>query len=256
MAQKLNYQFDIGDKLEIISNDYSGHGYNVGDIVEVIRQMSSKGEVYYDTCNKVKGDCWTVDPRDVKLKSKYKKQKKMKTLKQKVESAAKKLLKANNTVTTLEIKTELRTSSPDAYYQSDISHAMDELSQEGKFTYTDNGVYRVYSETTQSTVTQPVVKKSDNRVSIKKALELMKSTKGRFFTAVFLKKNNEERVINCQLLANQDDLNLGYVKVKEAIKMKNAKMNVDVKTNPIRQINLQTLKSLKIKGETYKIRKS
>ena len=63
-------------------------------------------------------------------------------------NAATDLLKANNTVTTLEIKLALRKSNPHGWWnQQDISDTMRELSTEGKFDFIDNGTFRVYSGT-------------------------------------------------------------------------------------------------------------
>ena len=71
----------------------------------------------------------------------------MKTAKQeKVLKVAKELCKANNTVTTLEIKNELRRRySTNKWNQSDISNLMSDFQKDGKFTFTDNGIFRIYS---------------------------------------------------------------------------------------------------------------
>lgn len=56
------------------------------------------------------------------------------------------LCKVTNNVTTLEIKQELIQRFPKTFWkQQDISDAMVEFAQEGKFTYTDNGTFRIYS---------------------------------------------------------------------------------------------------------------
>lgn len=85
-------------------------------------------------------------------------------------------------------------------------------------------------------------------ISRAKALDLMQSAKGQFFTAVFTKKDGTERVMNCQYLKDQEEPKIGYVKVKDAILRKASPQDC------IRNINLQTMKSLKIKGANYKIR--
>jgi hypothetical protein len=70
----------------------------------------------------------------------------MKAMKDAVLKVAKELAKANNTVTTLEIKTELRRDYPYYFWTQDIvSKYMDQLAGDGIFTYTDNGTYRIYS---------------------------------------------------------------------------------------------------------------
>jgi hypothetical protein len=93
-----------------------------------------------------------------------------------------------------------------------------------------------------STVKTPKAKK----ISVTKALELMKNNKGRFFTSVFTNKAGETRVINGQYLSGQNPSELGYVKVREASKLK-------AKENSVRNVNLQTLSELKISGVIYKI---
>jgi hypothetical protein len=70
----------------------------------------------------------------------------MKAMKDAVLTVAKQLAKANNTVTTLEIKTELRRDYPYYFWtQSVVSSYMDQLAGDGIFSYTDNGTYRTYS---------------------------------------------------------------------------------------------------------------
>lgn len=166
------------------------------------------------------------------------------------------LLEANNTVTTLEVKNELRRQYPEfAWVQKEISEYMNDMHLAGDLTYEDNGTYRVYSGETKKTTsrkTDPKTKKPLKAVKAKSisktvALDLMAATKGHFFTAEFKKKDGEMRVMNCQYIKDQD-LKLGYVKVKEA-----ALMRTDPK-NAIRQINIQTLKSLKIGGVSYKVK--
>lgn len=89
-------------------------------------------------------------------------------------------------------------------------------------------------------------KKKAERISRKKAMELMLGNKGYFFTAVYTKKDGEERTINCQCLKGQKS-SLGYVKVREASKMRTDPANA------IRNINLQTIKELKIAGKRYRV---
>lgn len=207
-----------------------------------------------------------------------------------VENTTNKLLKANNTVTTLEIKVELRKMYPNTRYNQDlISDTMKQLSQENKYTYIDNGTYRIYSlinqpsstrvkrglvkgsaialaagakaaltrlknKTVHLTVAQPISnfvksKTLSNKISRQKALDMIKDNKGHFFTAVFVKKDGTDRKINAQYLKDQQDMSLGYIKVREASKLKSTPNDCT------RNVNLQTLKSLKIKGNEYTIKK-
>jgi len=89
---------------------------------------------------------------------------KMKAMKDAVLAVAKNLLKANNKVTTLEIKTELRRDYPYYFWdQQTVSDFMSQLAGDGIFDFTDNGIYREYRNSGTSvtpvvaskTVTQP-----------------------------------------------------------------------------------------------------
>lgn len=156
------------------------------------------------------------------------------------------LLAPNNRVTTLELKLHLRRTAPGFYWtQAVVSEMMNELYERGVLTYTDNGTYRTYS----LPVSEKKAKKTSDKKSISKtkAIELMENNRGHFFTAVFTKKNGDDRKINCQYLKDQEASKLGYIKVRELNKLKD-------KEQSIRQINVQTLKSLKINGVVYKVK--
>jgi len=73
----------------------------------------------------------------------------------------------------------------------------------------------------------------------------MKNNKGRFFTAVFAKKDGTTRTINCQYRKGQPASEFGYIQVNESGLLKTDP------TKAIRQINMQTLKSLTIAGTRY-----
>ena len=92
------------------------------------------------------------------------------------------------------------------------------------------------------------VKTKAKRITVTKALELMKNNKGRFFTAKFKNKSDEERVINGQYLSGQSPSELGYVKVRETSKLRAGE-------KAVRNINLQTLFEMKISGEVYVIKR-
>ena len=80
-----------------------------------------------------------------------------------------------------------------------------------------------------------------------KALEKMKNNKGHFFTVEFIKEDGSLRKLNGQYIKDQTQSPLGYVLVKEASKLKAG-------VNPIRNVNLQTLKSLKIGGTLHPVK--
>lgn len=199
------------------------------------------------------------------------------TFKQTVLSVAQSLLKANNTVTTLEVKLEGRKQEPLLYWtQQAVSTVMDELAQDGILTYTDNGSYRIYSDPASQPSTPPIAQPlstsgttaprvsnppATTRISCRKALALMQNNHGHFFTAEFVKQEDGElRTMNCQYLSGQDIDPLGLVKVKEAAKLKAynklVKEGKTPKKDYIRSFNVQSLKTLSIAGQTYKIRKS
>jgi len=97
-------------------------------------------------------------------------------------------------------------------------------------------------------LTASVPHRKKGYLSKTEAYHLMRSVGGRFFTVEFLKKDGKLRIMNCQVLKDQKDSVLGYIKVRET-----GKMRTDPK-NSIRNINLQTVKKLKIKGVKYKVR--
>lgn len=255
MAERIN--FNVGDIVEIIGNT-NNHQFRIGEHVRIVRQTDNN---QYQAQYLDESDYWYVKYTDIKLINNNinNKMTKQQLMKDAVKMVADILLTANNTVTTLEIKVELRKTDPEFYWdQATVSKYMDELSQAGDYTFADNGTYRVYSSTkipAPKPTTGVKIRKqrvstpsTTLRITRKKALDLMKANKGHFFTAVFTKKDGTLRSINCQYLKDQTNSDLGYVKVKEAIKMK-----LDP-NDCTRQINLQTLTSLKIAGQTYKVK--
>jgi hypothetical protein len=88
----------------------------------------------------------------------------MKAMSKAVLSTAKDLLKANNTVTTLEIKLQVRRDYPYFYWdQPTISKYMDGFAGDGIFKYTDNGTYRTYSLVTTPLTSAPATKRASTR---------------------------------------------------------------------------------------------
>lgn len=70
----------------------------------------------------------------------------MKAMKDACLTVAKDLLKANNKVTTLEVKVQARRDYPYFFWdQKTVSSFMDQFAGDGIMTYTDNGTYRTYS---------------------------------------------------------------------------------------------------------------
>lgn len=165
-----------------------------------------------------------------------------------VEKTANTLLQANNTITTLEIKNALRRKYPSMVWNQDqISLAMIDFTKNNKYNYNDNGTYRVYSSIKPTVSTKTVVtsipRKSNNRISRKRALELIQNSNGKFFGVVFTKKNGEERKMTCKIDKNKlNPSHLGYLTV------------FDVKDNNTpKSLNLQTLSELKTNKTFYKV---
>jgi hypothetical protein len=189
----------------------------------------------------------------------------MKTSKiDKVFKVAKSLCKANNTVTTLEIKNELRKKySKRNWRQSEISQVMADFYLEGKFDYSDNGTFRVYSlagtnptpaPVTQSTVTSKVAKVkapkaplTTQRISRTKALDVIQNSNGKFFTVTFIKKDGSQRVMNGQHASDMGVSPLGYILVKDMTAVRKKE------TSTVKSVNLQTIESIKLHNVLFKV---
>ena len=159
-----------------------------------------------------------------------------------VKTIAEKLLQPNNTLTTLEVKLGLISTYPEYHWQQEyVSKMMRKLEEEGDFYVSnDNGTYRTYSA---KSLDNP--KQTDNttmattgvvKIGRTKVLETLQSSKGRFLTVDFVKKDNSERVMNCKYSGHDD---LGYATVTET------------KSKTTKKVNLQTVKSIKFGGITY-----
>jgi hypothetical protein len=171
-------------------------------------------------------------------------------------AAIMKLLELHDSVTPLEVKQAMKTARPELdWKQAEVNDYMTELHLSGDITYEDDGSYKPYSgvatkkPSTKKHVNtgQPLKKIKTKPISKSKAHDLMLNNKGHFYTAEFITKAGNLRVMNCQTLKVQTS-KLGYVQVKEA-----SKMRTDP-TKAIRNINLQTLQYLKIGGVAYKVK--
>lgn len=240
----------------VVIHDKGSHPFNPGDEVIIFRDFKDGS---YDCYRKGDGTAFRMKADQLQTNNTT-----MKLMKDAVRVTALKLCQANNTVTTLEIKTELRKTHPYFHWIQNsrngligVSEYMDELHKDGEFAYTDNGNFRVYSAITAVKATKtpkntPKAQISPNHnvrsISRTKALDMMVNNKGHFFTATFIKQNGDERTINCQYMKDQKSNPIGYVMVRETGKMKQG-------VNAIRQINIQTLQSIRIGGQNYNIRK-
>ena len=178
-------------------------------------------------------------------------------------SVANKLLIPHNTVTTLEIKLELRKVHPKyTWDQAFISKCMNEFATKGTYTYVDNGTYRTYSDPTIKSMAKKVATKATPKAKVapkpvtkattsvkplkitkEAAADLMANNKGHMFTVTFVKKDKTLRRLNGQY---QGSSKLGYIRMTDSALLK-AKA-----ANAIRNVNLQTMTELAIAGKVYK----
>lgn len=108
------------------------------------------------------------------------------------------LLSVNNTVTTLELKTELRDKFPQGkWMQQEISDFMNDLFEKEELIFTNNGTFRTYSKILTTETMQPINQKTE-KVGITKLCELVKDSKGKFFTLVHKKKDGTLNTMNVQ----------------------------------------------------------
>ena len=187
------------------------------------------------------------------------------TKREKVLKVAKELCKANNTVTTLEIKNELRKRySYNKWDQTEVSTTMNDFYNEGKFTFSDNGTYRVYSlvvskaktsakvkptktNTMKATTTSTRTRSTGTRISRSKALDMIKNSNGKFFTVTFIKKDGTRRVMNGQHTSDMGVSSLGYINVKDMTAVRRKE------SATIKSVNLQTIETIRLGKTTYKV---
>jgi Asp-tRNA(Asn)/Glu-tRNA(Gln) amidotransferase C subunit len=240
---------NIGDKVKIVAQ--IGHVYKIGEFVEICGFMGD----YIIVIGKSKYTSKKI--KNLLTKNQIKVMKQSVTVTD-VMNTANQLCVANNTATTLEIKNKLRKDFPNkSCTQQFVSDTMRTYANNGLFTFTDNGSYRTYSRIWSGTTSNKSITLTNNktvkpmtskRISRSSALNMIENSKGQFFTVEFTKQDGTLRKLNGQYVKDQKKSNLGYVLVKESGKLKKGEKN------PIRNVNIQTLKSLSIHSETYKIR--
>lgn len=84
------------------------------------------------------------------------------------------------------------------------------------------------------------MRKSINKTDAQKMIE---GTKGKFFGVTFVKKDGKLRTMNAQY--KKQSSRLGYVVLRDN--------NAKTKTK-LRNVNLQTIKSITITGQEFKVR--
>lgn len=75
------------------------------------------------------------------------------------------------------------------------------------------------------------------------ALKLIQETKGRFFGVTFKKQDGKVRTMNAQYNSSTKLSELGYIKLND----RNDK-------GQLKNVNLQTISKLTIKGQIYKVK--
>lgn len=257
----------VGDKVKITGRTAYAHNLVIGSIATV----KDIGSITSNTVRlegEVKGlngpqSQW-LHPKDFELVTKTQvvlktKQAKMKATATDILNAATKLAQANNTVTTLEIKTELRKTFDVKQHQ--VSMAMIDAAKTGMFIYTDNGTYRVYSLANKvstpgkrgltkgsATALAAGAKAAATRAANKGGavptgtISRTEARKrilgyGKIQKVTFIKKDGTERTLTGVIVKDQSDLGLGYIKMKDLVKSKREGKDV------IRNVNIQTLTS-------------
>lgn len=157
--------------------------------------------------------------------------------------------------TTLDVKKQLRNDFPKyKWNQDNVSEALMEIeSNDSNLTFTDNGVYREYtvvgynsngpikvSKTTSNTTVSRGIR-DGGKISKTDAVTKIKSSKGRFFTVTFIKKDKSERTLNGNVRLDNFMNNQGYINVRES-------------NGNIRQINPRTITALTIAGSQYNVK--
>ena len=213
--------------------------FKVGDIVTVIKRFKvfKVFEEELDVCDE-EGNCLKV-LKKISFVQDYKNVNYMKAMKDAVQKVAQDLAKANNTVTTLEIKTQLRRDYPYYYWdQTTVSSYMDQLAGDGLFTYKDNGTYRIYSSvkpvsytgsasvtgTTAATITKNIVVKAKPKVVATPTISSVTPKKAKISTAKVLELAKDPKLvafvlrdgtyINRSQIKGQKKSPLGYITPK------------------------------------------
>lgn len=130
------------------------------------------------------------------------------------------LLKANNKVTTLEVKLSLMSKCPAIFWkQKEVSDVLKEMADnEDLFVSSDTGTHRIYSLVDS----KPMPYKP-------KVIDVLEKSKGKFITISFIKKNGDYRVMNCKFIKTS----LPYALVLET------------KSKTVKNVNIDTVKNIK-----------
>lgn len=169
-----------------------------------------------------------------------------------VKLSAEAFLTTSGKVTTLDIKNHIRNAFPHiSVTQAEVSACMDTIysnNEIARLTYTDNGTYREYYQHPVKpfvdTVQKQFTKSNTSRpktISKTAAVDLIKSSAGKFLTVAFVKKNGSERVMNGTVSSKSFMTNNGYILFIERNKGK-------------RSVDPRTLKRVSVKGKKYTVK--
>lgn len=188
-----------------------------------------------------------------------------------IHEAALDVLSTKQQIEVADVFNHLLNHFPNQYWlEAEVSDTLWSLAEDGKLQWMGIGTYsktqksqtmslkelaNMMGITMENIEEKSVYNKSEKKKMVKKtisrtkAVELMENSKGKFFTATFLKKDGTERTINCQYQKGQKN-KLGYIGVHEAKLMKKVGSN----NNSLKSINAQTITGLKLSGVVYKIK--
>lgn len=249
-----NAKSQRGIPWSFLSSDIESYSnpYKIGDevvLVEPFKVFRLLPNNRLDICDS-EGNCISVNRNQVKLK-----QTDMKAMKDAVLAVAKSLAKANNTVTTLEIKTELRRDYPYYFWtQKVVSDYMDQFAGDGVFTYKDNGTYRIYSLTKTKATAGPVSKSivsvtTSTGGGIAKVSGAVATKKA----AVKKSKNTVSRANVLKLVTgpNFESMSITGIGIVTLVTVKSQKKSVQGYLTPSK---LSKLTHVKVSGKVYEVK--
>lgn len=249
-----NAKSQRGIPWSFLSSDIESYSnpYKIGDevvLVEPFKVFRLLPNNRLDICDS-EGNCISVNRNQVKLK-----QTDMKAMKDAVLAVAKSLAKANNTMTTLEIKTELRRDYPYYFWtQKVVSDYMDQFAGDGVFTYKDNGTYRIYSLTKTKATAGPVSKSivsvtTSTGGGIAKVSGAVATKKA----AVKKSKNTVSRANVLKLVTgpNFESMSITGIGIVTLVTVKSQKKSVQGYLTPSK---LSKLTHVKVSGKVYEVK--
>ena len=93
-----------------------------------------------------------------------------------------------------------------------------------------------------------IISPQNNRPSSDELKAMIKSTKGRFFSCTFIKKDGTKRVMNCRIGCHK-----GVKGIGRNFKKENLVTVFDAKAKEYRMINVDTMLTFKCGGFSWKV---